>query len=124
MRKYWDRTVYPKLLIYEELNEIFENSKYLHQLILEKTIDVGKPFEKLSIPDLVEKIRYVSVNELGNYLRKLNKSKDNLTFQAKLQDELFSVKNNMKLGKVKQPKIEEIVKLTGIYEKIREKKNS
>ena len=116
--------MYPKLLIYEELNEIFEDSKYLHQLILEKTIEVGKPFEKLSIPDLVEKIRYVSVNELGNYLRKLNKSKDNLTFQDKLKDELFSVKNNMKLGKVKQPKLQEIIKLTGIYEKIREKKNS
>ena len=82
LRKYWDRLVYPKLLISEELNEIFEDNSYLQKIMLEKTIEEGKTFEKLSLPKLTEKIRYVSVNELGNYLRKLNLKKEHLSFQV------------------------------------------
>ena len=121
LRKYWDRLVYPKLLISEELNEIFEDNSYLQKIMLEKTIEEGKTFEKLSLPKLTDKIRYVSVNELGNYLRKLNLKKENLSFQEKLEEELFRVKANLKVAKVATKKVQEIVQLIGVYEKIREK---
>ena len=120
LRKYWDRLVYPKLLISEELNEIFEDNSYLQKIMLEKTIEEGKTFEKLSLPQLTEKIRYVSVNELGNYLRKLNRTKEDLSFQEKLKEELFKVKTNLKVAKVATKKFQEIVQLTEVYEKIRE----
>ena len=121
LRKYWDRLVYPKLLIFEELNEIFEDHSYLQKIMLEKTIEEEKIFKKLSLPKLTEKIRYVSANELGNYLRKLNRTKGDLSFQEKLEEELFKVKANLKVAKVATKKVQEIVQLIGVYEKIREK---
>ena len=121
LRKYWDNFVYPKLLIYEELNEIFEDNSYLQKIMLEKAIEEGKPFEKLCIPELAEKIRYVSVNELGTFLRNLNRKKEDLSFQEKLKEELIQVKIRPKVAKVATKKVQEIVQLTGVYEKIREK---
>ena len=121
LRKYWDNFVYPKLLIYEELNEIFEDNSYLQKIMLEKAIEEGKPFEKLCIPELAEKIRYVSVNELGTFLRNLNRKKEDLSFQEKLKEELIQVKIRPKVAKVATKKVQEIVQLTGVYEKICEK---
>ena len=118
--RYWERHMYPKLLAHEELNVIFEDHSYVFTRIAECVIEDGRPFSKISVPDITDKVRYSNTNTVGTFVKRIARKNNGLNFQANMHEEL----QKLKMGQASQLKIKNLdlngdMKLTEIYDQFK-----
>ena len=44
----------------------------IQKIIAEKVIEDGRPFEKISVPEITDKVRYSNTNQVYQFLLKTN----------------------------------------------------
>ena len=64
-------------------------------LIAEKVIEDGRPFEKISVPEITDKVRYSNTNQVYQFLQKTNKMGNGKSFL----ENMYAKKNMLERGK-------------------------